>query len=88
MPCKSDVAPKPPPDDLVRLRNAVQGTIATAVAMGLLTQPELEELSNQTIDAMSAETLLALSELAGDVQILLRRESVVRQHARVRARQA
>ena len=51
-------------DKLVRLRYAVQGTLATARSLKFIDETEFEEISNQTIEAMTPDVLLRLSTFA------------------------
>jgi uncharacterized membrane protein YebE (DUF533 family) len=63
------------PDELVRLRHLVQGTLATARALGSIDDDEFQRISNQTIEAMEPEVMLRLSELAYEAYQMLWREA-------------
>lgn len=63
------------PEDLVRLRQVVQGTLATAHRIGTLDDDGFQEISNQTIEAMSVETLLHVANLALATFTMLQKEA-------------
>jgi hypothetical protein len=65
-------------DDLMRLRYAIQGTITTGRALGMLSDQEIEGLSNTTVEAMSDEALLLLSDVGHQIQAILFREGTRR----------
>ncbi len=63
------------PDELVRLRHVVQGTLATARALGTISDDEFQRISNQTIEAMPPDVMVRLSELAYESYQILWKES-------------
>lgn len=72
---QSSIVPATSTDDLVKLRHIIQGTLATAMAMGAVDDQEFQWISNQTIEAMAPDVMLRLAELAYEAYQTLWRES-------------
>jgi hypothetical protein len=69
-----------PSNDLDRLRQAVQGTLTMAHALRLISDKEMEEIANGTIEAMPPEHLAKLARSAMAVYELLKSEALRRHH--------
>jgi hypothetical protein len=66
------------PDELVRLRHVIQGTLATARALGTIDNAELERYSNMVIEQMPYDVMLRLAELACESYQMLWKEAQAR----------
>ena len=72
---QSAIVPRDPSEELVRLRHVIQGTLATARALGTVDDDEFQRLSNQTIEAMTPDMMIRLAELAYEANQILWKES-------------
>jgi len=72
---QSSIVPATSTEELVRLRHVVQGTLATALALGAVDDQEFQWISNQTIETMTPDVMLRLAELAYEAYQTLWRES-------------
>jgi len=75
---QSAIVAKDEPGELVRLRHVIQGTLATAKALGSIDDAELENLSNMVIEQMPYGAMLRLAELACESYQTLWREAQTR----------
>jgi hypothetical protein len=62
-------------EDLVQLRYAVQGTLATARSLKFIDDVEFEGISNTTIEAMPHEMMTRIAELCSQILQVLVEES-------------